>query len=118
MQGGTLTDLRLASNNDITQFGWRDLFNALTQRNKSVVRLDINSNSLGRFGVARGNPLMALAGVKLDYLNISGSQLNSSHVDALAAELKAKDTKVAEVKLDPGNNLDSKSAGKIRSALS
>lgn len=116
LQGDALKDLRLAYNPDITQFGWKDILNTVSQKQASLSQLDISSNALGRFGVAHGSPLMSLAGAKLDFLNLSGEQLVDDNVEVFSSALRDRQTKVPVIKLEPGNNLTDESISTLQSA--
>ena len=114
LKGDTLKNVNIAYNHDITQFGWKDILNALSKT--SMEQRDISSNTLGRFGVAYGSPLMSLAGAQANLLNLSGSQLTDDHVDVLSAELRNKNTRIAVVKVEPGNNLTDENISMLQAA--
>lgn len=103
---GNLKKLLVASNYDITPFGWKDLLGSISQSKSSLTSLDISSNPIGRHGVVTGSPLLAIAGATLDYVNLSGCQLSNEHAEHLAEKCSVQNTKIKQLKMTPGNDLD------------
>lgn len=114
---GMLDDVRLADLPDITQFAWKLLLKAVAD-SPDLKRLDLSSNSLGKFGTATGSPLRSLVGMRLDSLNLANNKISSSHVQHMLEDLWREKTSINSVKLNPGNKVTDKDIADIKSAMS